>query len=66
MNKWTGMFDGNFFSDYICDTCEKLTNELDTYGDGFSQGDVLEYMDQYGVATPEELLEKLQVQGNSK
>jgi len=66
MNKWTGRYEGSFFSDYICDTCEKLTHIIDDYGDGFSQGDTLEYMDSHGVKTPEDLLEKLRSVGTCK
>ena len=58
MYRWNGVFEGTFFHSVICPTCKELIPLLDAE-DGIGGGDVINYMDDHGCATPEDLLDRL-------
>ena len=56
MHYWCGIYDGDFSSNYTCETCEALTPYIDDHHDGYVFGCVVEICLDCNVDTPEDLL----------
>jgi hypothetical protein len=65
MTKWTSIYEGQFWSQYICSTCSQIVDlAREDYDDGFEEFFTLNMME--AGETPDKVLERLIVERDDK